>query len=72
MECGDDRLAVGDRVRTTRSAGSQDWSPGEVERQKWGVCGVVKRVRDSHGLCYYVRHDDWTKAYYEHGEIERE
>lgn len=56
-------------VRTTHSQ-TDDWtSEGKLAR-KWNVKGQVIDLSNSHGLCYQVKHEDGTWAWYDPCELE--
>lgn len=57
-------------VRTTRDAGSTDWTEGARRSVQWGVDGVIIRRHSGHGPVYVVQHRDGTEAPYEAGELE--
>lgn len=65
-----DAERLGARVRTTTDAGSDDWSDLTRSTCKWGVSGKIIDYSNSHGLCYKVRHQDGSVAWYEPGELE--
>ena len=64
------RLQKGTRVKTTKHAGSTDWSDPYRADAKWGVEGIIIGHSDSHGLIYKVQHDCGGTAWYEPNEIE--
>ncbi len=64
-----DRLPNGTRVKTTKHAGSKDWSNPNRPDAKWGVEGIIISHSDSHGLVYEVRHDCGEKGWYEPEEL---
>ena len=66
----DEPLQFGTKVRTTEDAGSNDWTAAGRAQRRWGEKGVVMDRSDSHGLCFCVRHQDGTKAWYEPDELE--
>ena len=61
-------IEINSRVRTTKPNGSSGWS--EPRKAKWGVLGFVFDKSDSHGVCYGVKHEDGSEAYYEIDELE--
>lgn len=65
-----ERLKIGQRVRTTRDSGSADWRPGSRDGVQWSALGRVVDVHDSHGDVCDVVHDDGTQAPYEDCELE--
>ena len=55
----------GKRVKTTKHAGSTDWSDPDRSDAKWGVTGTIIGHSDSHGLVYKVKHDCGGTGWYE-------
>jgi len=63
-------IAVNDRVLTVRPESvSNDWMPEALLSRKWGVYGVVVRLKNGHGAVFTVRHDDGSAGYYEPREL---
>lgn len=69
------RLKIGQSVITVEPkyilAG--DWTEEALQERQYGVPGVIEAVRDSHGLCYEVRHTndpDDSRAFYDPWELE--
>ena len=62
-------LENGMKVRTTKSAGSTDWSDPSRADAKWGVDGTIVQHSNSHGLIYKVLHDCGSTAWYEPAEL---
>jgi len=46
-----------------------DFSPDARRYARLGQRGVITNYSNSHGLCYQVRHDDGTAAWYEPEEL---
>ncbi len=68
-----ERYKVGQYVFTTKDKGSKDWDDNDrARRRPWGVFGKIKKVHDSHGLCYAVMLDSPFSCveYFEHEELE--
>ncbi len=59
-------------IRTTQPnmALRKEWTDRAWEKRKWGVQGKIINRHDSHGLCYSVRHEDGSEAYYDPSEFE--
>lgn len=62
-------LQKGARIRTTKHAGSTDWSDPNRPDAKWGAEGIIIGHSDSHGLIYQVQHDCGGIAWYESAEL---
>jgi hypothetical protein len=65
-------LSYGTLVRTTQEDPdtADSWTEEGKQARKWGVEGMVMSYRDSHGLCYRVRHRDGTTACYDPTELQ--
>jgi hypothetical protein len=58
------------RVETARpETMSTDWTAEAKKARRWGVRGEIVAVKTGHGLCYEVRHDDGSLAFYEPREL---
>ncbi len=60
--------SVGTAVRTT-SLLSQDYTAEARAVRRPGASGVVVGHSDGHRLCYEVRHEDGSRAYYDPEEL---
>lgn len=56
-------------VRTTFPL-THDWTHEAKLARKWNVIGQVKDLSNSHGLCYNVKHEDGSDAWYDPSEFE--
>jgi hypothetical protein len=67
----DARIESGTIVTTTQvnPRMANEWTPGVLSSQQWGVTGVVLAHSDSHGLCYQVLHEDGSTSWYDPSEI---
>ncbi len=61
--------SVGTRVRTAKALGVRDFNTDILLRRRPDAPGSIVGHSDSHGLCYEVRHDDGTRAYYDPDEL---
>jgi len=58
------------RVRTLREDTTvTDWSTPSRACVQWGAEGSIIDRSDAHGVCYGVRHDDGTAAWYALSEL---
>lgn len=57
-------------VRTLEDAGAEDWSDPDNRGCQWGVLGRIIHYSNSHGLCFRVRHNDGSIAWYDPEELE--
>jgi hypothetical protein len=46
-----------------------DWTEETLAQRRWGVVGKVITHSDAHGLCYKVRHQDGSVAWYDSAEL---
>lgn len=60
---------VGRPVKTLKDAGADDWSDPKNRGCQWGVLGRIIHYSNSHGLCFEVRHNDGSVAWYDPGEL---
>jgi len=67
----EESLQIGTQVLTTEDAGADDWAEEAKAKRKWGVTGTVVDRSDSHGLCYRVKHEDGSTAWYEPAELKK-
>jgi hypothetical protein len=67
-----DELSVDTPVITTKPAKeSADWTAEARLARRWGLDGKVQEKSDRHGVCYRVKHEDGTEAWYERKELRR-
>ncbi len=59
---------IGSKVTTLHSK-TDDWSFEAKQARKWGVNGTVTDLSNSHGLCYEIKHDDSSVAWYDPSEF---
>lgn len=62
-------IANGTRVRTANRLDQRDYTPEGVAARRPGMDGTVLSHHTGHGLCFKVRHDDETEAYYDEDEL---
>lgn len=67
----EESLQLGTQVLTTEDAGADDWTEEALADRKWGVKGTIIDRSDSHGLCYCVKHEDGSTAWYEPAELKK-
>ena len=67
----DDGFPYGTRVSTTEDHGDESWLPEARLKCRWGEEGIVVDRSDAHGLCYRVRHNDGSDAWYNPDEIRK-
>lgn len=60
---------IGKKIRTTEECVT-DWSEEASRARKWDVTGIVCDLSNSHGNCYFVKHDDGSYAWYDSGEFD--
>lgn len=66
------QFKVGDWVRTAPVIDPRDYTAEGHAARKCNAIGVIIEEHNSHGLCYDVRHTDWTIGCYDPDELERE
>ena len=59
---------IGCRVITLHSK-TDDWTITAKYARRWGIVGTVTDLSNSHGLCYEIKHDDGTVAWYDPSEF---
>jgi hypothetical protein len=64
-------ISNGTIITTTQEnlALKNEWVEGVKEKCRWGVRGEVVNYSSGHGLCYEVKHDDGTTAWYDPSEF---
>ena len=63
---------VHDWVRTAPVINPRDYTHEGQRLRKCNAIGVITAEHESHGLCYSVRHTDWTVGCYDPDELEHE
>jgi len=61
---------VGRLVKTIDDADSDYWNNPKARGCQWGVLGQIIHYSNSHGLCFKVRHNDGSIAWYDPEELE--
>jgi len=62
-------LELGQIIKTVEKLEDRDFTKEGIAARRPNSIGAIIGHSDSHGLCYYVRHQDGTKAYYDPDEI---
>lgn len=65
-------LDPGTKVKTSQPNYSLrgKWTNEAWDQRRWGMLGVIMTHSDSHGLCYEIRHEDGSVAWYDPSEMD--
>lgn len=63
------RAKVGTVVTVVDRLDGRDYTAEARLARRPGASGAIGGHSDGHGLCYKVRHDDGTEAYYDPDEL---